>query len=100
MAATAVLHLRFGRARGSAVEHSLHTRGVGGSIPPAPTNLRFVARRRLPAVARSAKVGVQANTIANKSLFWGACPGEPQASPPAAFDSQGRRLRAGSLSTS
>ena len=28
-----------GRARGSAVEHSLHTRGVGGSIPPAPTNL-------------------------------------------------------------
>ena len=26
-----------GRARGSAVEHSLHTRGVGGSIPPAPT---------------------------------------------------------------
>ena len=28
----------FGRARGSAVEHPLHTRGVDGSIPSAPTN--------------------------------------------------------------
>src|SRR5678809_230782 len=32
-------HYTLGRARGSAVEHPLHTRGVGGSIPPAPTNL-------------------------------------------------------------
>ena len=41
------LHSDFGqplndinRARGSAVEHPLHTRGVDGSIPSAPTSLR------------------------------------------------------------
>ncbi len=33
-------HVRFGlRARSSAGEHSLHTRGVAGSIPAAPTEL-------------------------------------------------------------
>src|SRR5688572_4915609 len=32
------LHCLFGRARGSAVEHPLHTRRVDGSIPSAPTN--------------------------------------------------------------
>ena len=37
VAEAAVLDSISGRARGSAVEHSLHTRGVGGSIPPAPT---------------------------------------------------------------
>src|SRR5687768_10545418 len=41
------LHWRFVRARGSAVDHPLHTRGVGGSIPPAPTSLRSLRELRL-----------------------------------------------------
>ncbi len=59
-----LLRWRFGCALGSAVEHRLHTAGVGGSNPPARTSLRSpVGELRLAGLVSRSELDFPAKAV-------------------------------------